>query len=390
MNRFTLLLVSQWIANAGDALYIVSLIAMIYQTTGQASLAALFPVLVTAGMTGSGFLFAQVAQRVPHASLLFGSQLLKTILLGVIWGFDLPLPLILALVGCIAFFDGFARPIESAFIPRLCQDVQKANSLVQGSNQVIQLIMWPLGAILVSWLSPLSVLSVSAGLFLGASLISYLFYRSVRSLPDPSMEEEDVSFRSSIRYTRSHSFAKANTYLVGIDAFVSTAWISALFLVYIDTHFQLSERWWGILNAFYLLSMIAGSYMMLRRRGTRSLLYRSIGFSIVATFLFAFAPIVTLVVIACLFQGFASQVRAIELNTLLQTTTPLERLPYVYSVQQTVYALCFCLGSLLFGWLADLFAIEIVYALAGVLSLLMWQPARQVLARSSQEQRHVS
>ena len=108
MNRFTLLLVSQWIANAGDALYIVSLIAMIYQTTGQASLAALFPVLVTAGMTGSGFLFAQVAQRVPHASLLFGSQLLKTILLGVIWGFDLPLPLILALVGCIAFFDGFS------------------------------------------------------------------------------------------------------------------------------------------------------------------------------------------------------------------------------------------------------------------------------------------
>ncbi len=52
-----------------------------------------------------------------------------------------------------------------------------------------------------------------------------------------------------------------------------------------------------------------------------------------------------------------------------------------YSVQQTVYALCFCLGSLLFGWLADVFAIEIVYALAGALSLLMWQPARQVLAQ---------
>ncbi|HAB34264.1 MAG TPA: hypothetical protein DCE40_09245, partial [Exiguobacterium sp.] len=71
-------------------------------------------------------------------------------------------------------------------------------------------------------------------------------------------------------------------------------------------------------------------------------------------------------------------------------TTPLERLPYVYSVQQTVYALCFCLGSLLFGWLADVFAIELVYALAGALSLLMWQPARQLLAHSSQEQRHVS
>ncbi|MCY1691821.1 hypothetical protein OVA29_15050 [Exiguobacterium sp. SL14] len=106
--------------------------------------------------------------------------------------------------------------------------------------------------------------------------------------------------------------------------------------------------------------------------------------------MFAFAPIVTLAVIACLFQGFASQVRAIELNTLLQTTTPLERLPYVYSVQQTVYALCFCLGSLLFGWLADLFAIELVYALAGVLSLLMWQPARQLLKRSIVTQQQVS
>lgn len=386
MNRFTTLLVSQWIANAGDALYIVALIATLYQQTGQASTAALFPIAVTAGMTVSGFFFARLAKRMHHASLLLFSQLIKTLSLVLIVLLDLPLVALLILVIWIAFLDGFARPIESAFIPQITTDFQKANSIVQGTNQVVQLIMWPLGAILVSTGSPQSVLFVSLLLFLFASIGTALFRYQVRSLEKPIEEEGfEPSFRSSVQYTRTHLSARLNTALLGIDAFASTAWISALFLVYIDTHLHVSDSWWGILNAFYLLSMIVGSYQMLRRRQEGSLLQISVFLSIAATLLFGFAPHVVVALIACIIQGYASQLRAIELNTRLQADTPIAKLPYVYSVQQTVYTVSFCFGSLLFGLLADWLSIEVVYLIASIIALLMIRPARQLHKQPSAE-----
>lgn len=379
MNRFTTLLVSQWMANAGDALYIVALIATLYQQTGQASTAALFPIAVTAGMTVSGFFFARLAKQMPHATLLLLSQLMKTLSLVLIVLLDLPLVALLLLVVWIAFLDGFARPIESAFIPQITTDFQKANSIVQGTNQVVQLIMWPLGAILVSTGSPQSVLFVSLLLFLVASIGTALFRYQVRSLQVPVEEEgTEPTFRSSLQYTRTNVSARLNTALLGIDAFASTAWISALFLVYIATHLHVSDSWWGILNAFYLLSMIGGSYQMLRRRKQRSLLQFSVLLSIAATLLFGLAPHVVVALIACVVQGYASQLRAIELNTRLQADTPIARLPYVYSVQQTVYTISFCLGSLLFGLLADWLSIEVVYLIASIIALLMIRPARQL------------
>ncbi|HCN59002.1 MAG TPA: hypothetical protein DIS82_12670 [Exiguobacterium sp.] len=379
MNRFTTLLVSQWVANAGDALYIVALIATLYAETGQASTAALFPIAVTAGMTISGFFFADLARRFRHASLLLSSQLLKTISLGLIVFLDLPFGYLLGCVVWIAFLDGFARPLESAFLPRITDNLQKANSLVQGTNQVVQLVMWPLGAIFVSLGSPGLVLTISFGLFVLASLWTGLFRHQVRQLADPVEEtQETPSFRSSFRYTWMTESARLNTTLLGIDAFASTAWISALFLVYIDTHLHVSDSWWGILNAFYLLSMIGGSYYMLRRTKSASLLTLSVALSVGATVLFAFAPSVVFAVIACVLQGASNQLRAIELTTRLQEATPAARLPYVYSMQQTVYTLSFCLGSLLFGLLADRLSIETVYWIAAAVALLMFPAARRL------------
>lgn len=60
MKSFYTLLVSQWLANIGDVLYIVALIALLYQQTGSALMAASFPIAVTAGMTLSGLFFARI------------------------------------------------------------------------------------------------------------------------------------------------------------------------------------------------------------------------------------------------------------------------------------------------------------------------------------------
>ncbi|MCC5892715.1 hypothetical protein [Exiguobacterium sp.] len=47
MKSFYLLLASKWPANIGDVLYIVALIALLYQQTGSALAAASFRIVVT-------------------------------------------------------------------------------------------------------------------------------------------------------------------------------------------------------------------------------------------------------------------------------------------------------------------------------------------------------
>ena len=177
MKSFYTLLVSQWLANIGDVLYIVALIALLYQQTGSALMAASFPIAVTAGMTLSGFFFVRILSRYSLGKTLVLSQLMKTVTLVLVLFTDSIL--VLGLVVLIAFLDGFARPIQASFIPRLTTNRQQANSLVQGSNQFIQLAMWPLGTMLVSLTSSAIALIVSLVLFSLSTIVTIYFYQSL-------------------------------------------------------------------------------------------------------------------------------------------------------------------------------------------------------------------
>ncbi|WP_114570509.1 MFS transporter [Exiguobacterium flavidum] len=392
MKRFYILLVSQWLANVGDVLYIIALIAMLFEQTGSALGAASFPVAVTLGMTLSGFFFARVARTLPHRHTLMVTQVLKTLLLAVIMMRDMG-EAALVLVALIAFLDGFARPIQGALVPVLHPDQLKANSLVQGSNQLIQLIMWPLGAILVSLFTTGQVLLISFAFFGLATFGTYLFMRAMRDTKVPAEEESaHLTLRSSISYVKRDAMARSSSLLVGADAFAGTVWISALFLLYIEFHLEADKYWWGILNAVYMLSMILSSVYLFRKGTKRSFLVLSAVCSVAAALLFGWAPHVLLALVACGIQGAASQVRVIQTNTLLQEKLPNEKLPYVYSIQQTSYTLAFCLGSLTFGLLADHLAIELVYMIGGGAGLaIVWYAAKlHRLAQMHQnEENHV-
>jgi MFS family permease len=78
-------------------------------------------------------------------------------------------------------------------------------------------------------------------------------------------------------------------------------------------------------------------------------------------------------ILALVIQGAATQIRIIQTNTAIQEQIPTTQLPYVYSVQQTGYALAFSVGSLFFGLLADVLPIDSVYLLGALLTLpLIW------------------
>ncbi|TCI72990.1 MFS transporter [Exiguobacterium sp. SH0S7] len=370
MKSFYTLLVSQWLANIGDVLYIVALIALLYQQTGSALAAASFPIAVTIGMTVSGLFFARVLSRFTLVQTLLVTQLLKTVLLGaVIWSESI---LVLGLVVLIAFLDGFARPVQASFIPRLTTNRQQANSLVQGSNQFIQLAMWPLGTILVASLSSKIALIVALILFMLSTVVTFRFVRSLDHDVTEAEPESDISLKESLSFVRTAPFARLITVFVTFESFVSTLWISALLLVYLERHLHIDTGWWGTMNASYLVSMIVASAYLYRTKRNSSLAVSSV-LSVGAALLFGLTSHIMFALIALAIQGYATQLRIIQTNTVLQETTPPSQLPYVYSVQQTAYTLAFSIGSLTFGMLADGLPIALVYLMgAGLTVPLVW------------------
>ena len=370
MKSFYTLLVSQWLANIGDVLYIVALIASLYQQTGSALMAASFPIAVTAGMTLSGLFFARILSRYSLGKTLVLSQLMKTVTLVLVLFTDSIL--VLGLVVLIAFLDGFARPIQASFIPRLTTNRQQANSLVQGSNQFIQLAMWPLGTMLVSFTSSALALVVSLVLFVLSTIVTIYFNQSLTEDSVDDGTDESITLRASLTYVRTSPFARRVTWFVTYESFVSTLWISALLLVYLERHLQVDTGWWGTLNAAFLISMIAVSAYLYRSRRASSLPSTAI-LSIVAAILFGMTAHLAFAILALVIQGAATQIRIIQTNTVIQEEIPTTQLPYVYSVQQTGYALAFSVGSLLFGLLADGLPIDSVYLLGALLTLpLIW------------------
>lgn len=370
MKSFYTLLVSQWLANIGDVLYIVALIASLYQQTGSALMAASFPIAVTAGMTLSGLFFARILSRYSLGKTLVLSQLMKTVTLVLVLFTDSIL--VLGLVVLIAFLDGFARPIQASFIPRLTTNRQQANSLVQGSNQFIQLAMWPLGTMLVSFTSSALALVVSLVLFVLSTIVTIYFNQSLTEDSVDDGTDESITLRASLTYVRTSPFARRVTWFVTYESFVSTLWISALLLVYLERHLQVDTGWWGTLNAAFLISMIAVSAYLYQSRRAPSLPSTAI-LSIVAAILFGMTAHLAFAILALVIQGAATQIRIIQTNTVIQEEIPTTQLPYVYSVQQTGYALAFSVGSLLFGLLADGLPIDSVYLLGAFLTLpLIW------------------
>ncbi|MEJ6527920.1 MFS transporter [Exiguobacterium sp. USCH10] len=370
MKSFYTLLVSQWLANIGDVLYIVALIASLYQQTGSALMAASFPIAVTAGMTLSGLFFARILSRYSLGKTLVLSQLMKTVTLVLVLFTDSIL--VLGLVVLIAFLDGFARPIQASFIPRLTTNRQQANSLMQGSNQFIQLAMWPLGTMLVSFTSSALALVVSLVLFVLSTIVTIYFNQSLTEDIVNDGAEESITLRASLTYVNTSPFARHVTWFVTYESFVSTLWISALLLVYLERHLQVDTGWWGTLNATFLISMIAASAHLYRSRRAPSLPSTAI-LSIVAALLFGMTAHLAFAILALVIQGAATQIRIIQTNTVIQEQIPATQLPYVYSVQQTGYALAFSVGSLLFGLLADGLPIDSIYLLGALLTLpLIW------------------
>jgi MFS transporter, DHA3 family, macrolide efflux protein len=374
-RSFRFLWVGQGFANTGDVLYIVALIAVLYQATGSALYLSLLPFTITMARFVSGMCAPLVLNRVSLKGLLVGSQSLKTVLLGwlglSLWIFTPSVLFILMIAFLIAFLDGWAAPARNAMLPQLVSEneLAKANSFVAVVDQSIQFGGWAIGGIIVAATSGFIVIWITFLMYVISTLL--MGFIVVKGYQD---RQTKIQMMSGWKIIWKQPVLRVVHIMIVIEAIANVVWIAAILYIFVEEVLMRSEAWWGYLNASFFIGLIAGG--MAVSRYTRwfeqymkeTLLMTCFSVSIF-TFIFGLTSVPVIALLLTVLSGVVEQIKSIAMVTMIQKRCPNESLPEVFSAQSALISITFGLGSLFYGFLAELVNVPFVFGLSGVLLL---------------------
>ncbi len=379
-------------SNLGDVFYIVGLISIMYIVSQSAFYLALLPFINTFGRFLSGYLSPLLFNTYPLKTLLAGSQISKTAVLIIlaIWitlQSSFSMMAILTLIFVVAFLDGWAAPASRAMLPRLLskKEIVKANSFFSVVNQLIQLGAWALGGLLVAWIGGQAVIWLTFGLFVISSLMVALIQDSTPFSPREVKDRANVLKEGwqTIWYTP--LFKKIHV-VIFIESIANVVWIAAIIYVFVSEVLEKIEAWWGYVNTTFFIGLLVGGLLSIRYSEVieyhlkKLLIYSSCGVSII-TLLFGFNSIAWVALTLSVLYGVVEQVKSITIETYLQQEATSEELPKIYGAQGALTSLTFGLASLILGALADVFGVQYVFLIAGL--LLATAAVYLVLSRGS-------
>ena len=253
---------SQILANAGDVLYIVGLIQVVYASTGSILALTFIPLTITFSRLIGSFLTPLLLHRFALHRILHASMIGKIVVLSAVFLLkDEGLLWILLLVSIIAFLDGWAAPVRQAMLPEFVGKVElpKANSLVAISDNTVNLVSWPLGAFFVAYYGGGPLIVITILLY----LIGWILTFGIKPIQQVKKAVHSIWEQLSGGWTYSFSNKSIRHILIldTVVAFAGAVWISAILYVYVDSVLGKSEAWWGYINAFYSGGFIIGGYL---------------------------------------------------------------------------------------------------------------------------------
>jgi hypothetical protein len=374
-QSFRLLWISQSIANLGGSFYILAIVTFIYNRTGSAAFAGLFPILRVCAQAMSGLAAPLLMDRLRLDSLLWMSEMGQTICFGLMYVlyFFLPsqwlIPTVLLLVFAISILHGWATPARNALVPRLVspQFLVKANSLLATSDQMVLLIGWSLGGILVAGLGVIQVLGMTAVMLFFSTLA--LFIVKDPSTIVPSHQERQKQWdrmKEGWITIWKNPILRTLSFMEIISGLGESIWAGSIILVFVKEILHQGENWWGFINASNFAGTILGGLLiwkLSKKIENRMMFAMLIGsFSIgVFTLAFAYSSNPWIALGMALVMGPPYQLRSIAQRTLLQFHTPEELLPKVLAVFGTIIFVTFGFSVLLMGWMADHLGVRFVY-----------------------------
>lgn len=149
-------------------------------------------------------------------------------------------------------------------------------------------------------------------------------------------------------------------------------WIAAIIYIFVSEVLHESEEWWGYINTTFFIGLLIGGLfctkysLLLEKNLKRMMLFTSFSVSAV-TLLFGFNSIAWMALVLSVLYGIGEQIKSITMETYLQKEASADDLPKIYGAQGALTSFTFGISSLLLGGLADIFGVQSVFLLAGLL-----------------------
>lgn len=379
---FQFLWIGQSLANFGDVLYIVGLMALIYRLTGSAGNMAIVPFLSTASRFISALIAPIILDRLGLKGALVSSQFCKTFLL-FLFSFLSLLPasaqnviIIFAFVVLISFLDGWATPARSAMVPLLVSEhkLMAANSFLSMLDQTMAMSGWALGGLLAARFGASFLIGVTLVLFCLSSFCMVLI-RIVNRCPPEKDDDERSKWARMKEGWLTVWHTPALRVIFAIDSLCSLAdvvWIAAIIYVFVDQALHVDSSWWGYINFSFFAGLMLASFFGVRWSETLNKHSASVAttgtlLTGIMTLIFGMNTLPILALILTVVYGITVQFKTIVFLTIEQKCAPPDQLAKVYAAQDALLSILFGFGSLLFGFLADYLGVRSVFFLSALL-----------------------
>lgn len=365
---FVRLLSGRIVSNAGDSLYYVAAMWMIYDLTGSAAFTGLAGFLIRAPGFLSMFV-GPLVDRWPLRGVLVVSQgvnALVVLVVPVAYFLDvLTVWLLLAVLPVVTFVNQFMYPAQNAALPQLVteRDLTAANSLLAAGYRGADTVFNAASGVLIALIGTISAFVLDAVTFLVAmALFAGIVVPSDESDPAEVDEPDEGSYLADLREGIRLVHGSTLVPLLG-GVFLTNLTAGALLGVLPAYAATISgPDAFGILMASYaagtFLGILLASYLDRYAFGrVVSIAFPLGGLALVVAI---FSPWFPMTVIMFFLSFVPVGSFNVQFWTLLQSTVDVDLLGRVSALAKSVGTVAIPVGSLVGGFVADVISVELV------------------------------
>ncbi|MCT1398840.1 MFS transporter [Paenibacillus sp. p3-SID867] len=368
-----------WTAHSSISLagvvYIMVLTTFMYQESGSAFIAALFPLFNAVARLVAGLTAPLVMEKFGFSKLLVRLQVMKALLLTAL---VIAFPYISSQVSVlcmfilfIAFTEGWGNPLIQSMVPRVVAPdrLVKANSSLSVTSQSLQIAGYTFTGFLVVRFGHMPTLIMSCVLIWVSVLCLWITARSMKEKEPAAAGGAKPGWeviREGWFYLWRNPTLRIVTMMDMIEGIAGTIWVGAITLVYVKEVLHQGEAWWGFINASYYIGAIAGGLLMLllssfiQKNLIPCMAVGSAVFSLL-TLWYGLNSIPIMALILCISMGPAYQLRDVAQQTALQSSVDQELLPKIYASRDILLSTVTSLSIAFMGLIADTLGIRMVY-----------------------------
>lgn len=363
-----------------DVIYIMVITTFIYQKTGSALIASLFPLFKAFASLIAGLTSPILYNKFYFSKLLVSLQVIKALLLTLLLIGFVPITqhiyILLFIILVISFLEGWGNPLLNAVIPKIVSkhELVKANSSISITSQSVQIGGYSFtGLAVLTWgHSPTLIFNIVL-LWLSV-LCLFITTQSFVDNQDAKVEKQSkwLLMKGGWGLIWRNKTLRMVTVMDTIEGIAGSIWIGAITLVFVKEALNQGEHWWGFINASYYIGTIIGGLCILllaktiQKHLVMSMAVGSLLFSIF-TLIYALTSIPILALLLCVAMGPAYQIRDVAQQTAFQLNIQSEHLPKVYASQGVLLSVVSGVSIFIMGFIADFIGVRTVYVIGSIL-----------------------